>query len=231
MPDAETPRSLEAARAVAPEETAPPGERLGFTGWLRRLGFQTMQPPRRIWRRQMVSLVSDESDLTSYVVGPRAVFGSNFTTGAGDNLAFQIIAGEHGCRVMVDVQCEVAVTTVSFGIIAPIVLNAPTAPATANPLTMYLDDAAQPLFGSRAFVGGISAATLAATLPVNDSPSYFIRTASVAANSQFHIGGGQVNKPRLWLAPNRALLVVFRSGAATFAYLNGYLEEPGSAPR
>jgi hypothetical protein len=228
--DAETPRTLTEARAPEAPIMAPPGERVGFTGWLRGLGFQTNTPPSRLWQRLNTVVTGDERDLTSYHVGPRALFGANFLPAVGDNSAFQVVAGAHGCRVMVDLQVEVAVTTISFVIAPPITLNAPSAPATSAPLTMYLNDADQPLFGTRAFVGGISAATLAAVLPGNDSGAYFVRTAGVAANSQFHIGGGQVFKPHLFLAPGRALIVAHRA-TNNFTYLSGYVEEPGSAKR
>lgn len=83
------------------DRLAPPGERLGLSGWLRALGFtgsDQIAPPR-VWERQNVSLVSDERELASFTPGARGRVGGAQPGVAAVISAFQVVAGDGGLRV------------------------------------------------------------------------------------------------------------------------------------
>ncbi|HKX47003.1 MAG TPA: hypothetical protein VJP77_09900 [Planctomycetota bacterium] len=213
-------------------EVAPAGERLGLAGWVRKLGWQLTgdrRTPPRVWTRENMHMVSDESDLTSYLAGPRATSGATCAVQVGSFLAVRVIAGEAGCKFFMDLQTGTAPSQGfvwrTFPNIAAAEATAPATAATApaSPYVPLYQQQPEPL-SSRVFIGR-TVANFAAT---GVMPTYFIRDVAAAAAGAFHIGGTEY-RPRFWLAPG----VVFHLaaiGAAGAWYITVNLEEPGSPP-
>jgi hypothetical protein len=206
--------------------------------WMERLRARTDEgdPPEVIYSVQPTMIVSDQTELGPAFPGPRGIFGSNFFPSVGNNAAGAIIAGSAGCWGMVDLQMtNAASATIAARIVdAAVVLTGvfalgiPLAPAVTN-LVPDNSDPALPL-KSRFIIGSVTPAQVAlAGFTASEVFGYFVRDAAVAANAQFHIGGGQVNTPRLWIAPGRAL-VWFMRAANTFVYYSGYAREPAMEP-
>jgi hypothetical protein len=191
-----------------PQGDAPPGEKFGLGGWLRVLGFQgsARTAPPRGWRRHLVALVSDESELAQYSPGPRGTVGG-VQAGGGTLLAFQFRAGNAGCRARFTLG-EVtggAGYQVSYAVIDAIALVGPTTLVVTWSDTRRLGETT----GQRG--------TLAAAPLTNQ--------ASIAVPA-----GGSVTAPdEVWIAPGRAL-VFWGLAAGGAAALTVHLREPGSLP-
>lgn len=184
-----------------------------------RIGARDRVPP--------VFLYGNASDLTPFLTGPRAAFGATGSIAAAELSYLLVIAGSKGCRVFVDVQSGTE-RTIAFAV-KPVsqlfAVNAPIAPAPVFPAVM--NQTGRPI-DTRVLWGSIAGAS--ADRLTNAHPGYHIRDVTFA-NAQFHVGGGNVGPPFLWLAPGYFLQVGALFGeTGGFWYWSGYLEEPGEAP-
>lgn len=183
------------------DRLAPPGERLGLSGWLRALGFtgsDQIAPPRS-WERLNVALISDEHELTSFNPGPRGTGGgTQLLAGAAEHSAFQLTGGVTGARVTFAPSANVG-----FRVGAAFAFS-------AAPVDCGIDssDTARPCT-SRLFRGTINAALI----PAN--------------GATFFATGSWVGQPELWVPPGRVLTVWHNTPNAT-VFLAFVLREPGS---
>lgn len=182
------------------DRLAPPGERLGLSGWLRGLGFtgsDQIAPPR-VWERQNVALISDEHELTNFNPGPRGTGGGQQTLVAAEFSMFQLTGGVTGARVTF-----IPSVNAQFRVGAPFVFSAGSVDCGIDS-----SDLAKPCT-SRLFRGTVTA-------------------VQIPANAATHTGlGAWVGVPELWVPPGRVLAVWALTVAA--AMNAGFvLREPGS---
>ena len=186
------------------ERGAPPGERLGLSGWLRALGFKgsnEIAPPRD-WTRQNVALISDESELTSFLPGPRGTGGGTQAGVAAEFAAFMLVAGATGARVTFQpsANCRHRVQAIQT--------FSATAPGPTGPLPLDSSDPLERPCTSVYFRG-----SLVAEPTVNAAT--FTATAS------------WVGQPEIWVPPGRVLLI-WAITAAALMHLDMCVREPGS---
>lgn len=181
----------------------PPGERTGFMGWLREIGFQGGQPPERRWERQNVHVIGDESELTSFLPGPRGTGGGTQAIVAAEFSAFQFVGGNSGARVAFTVS-----TNSRFKVTAPITLSA-TAP---GPVALPIASSDLTLLCTSTLQRG----SLVAELDVNSAT--LIVTAPIWVGTPIE----------LWVPAGRAL-VVWAITAGALMHGAFVIREPGSA--
>lgn len=164
--------------AAGPDDRDPSNtSRRGWSGWLRALGFADWHPPRWVWRVQHVVVVGDDSELTSYIPGPRASAGGTRLLVAAEFSTFQLIGGTSGARAAFN-----GSVNTRFQVRDPVVLNNLTA------LPVHSSEPARPAT-SRAQMG-----TLAAEPDIN--------SASVLGST-----GWVGTPTDVWVPPGRALVL------------------------
>lgn len=184
----------------AADRLAPPGEKLGLSGWLRSLGFtgsDQIAPPR-VWSRLNVAVISDESELTSFSPGPRGT-GGGFQLGVAlEHSMYQLTGGNNGARVVMNPSVNAA-----FRVGAPFTFS-------AAGVDCGIDSSAlnQPCT-SRLFRGTVTAAQI----PANAAT--------------FTALGTWIGQPELWVPAGRVLAVwgITAGGSVSAAFV---LREPFS---
>lgn len=176
----------------------PIGEKLGLSAWQRWLGFQGHPTPERLWTRQQVCIVSDESDLVSPTYGPRGISGGQQPSVVAEWSAWVVQAGEAGCRVWFGY----ATTQIArFGYRSAL----PALTGGGTPVTVQWSDPAQQ-GRSRVLTGSLA--------------------ADPAASGDAHWVLGPMHTP-VFVAPGTFLLL-YRTTAAAILDVSLVIEEHGS---